>query len=205
MQASAISVLLIKARIIAEAPSGREDRMKFFKREYAVGLLEDDVANLEETTLRSNALEELLNGMGFDPKEVRTRILRGGPEATPSPAKKMLSAANGPARPYGRVPEFPHLGLFANAEAPGSGGRTPMGSPEVDALRTRLEASEIKIASMAMQQAAGGVDLASVLEAQTKALVERLGQKGKSSTIRVGPRVTWPKLGDDGSGGREVE
>ena len=43
------------------------------------------------------------------------------------------------------------------------------------------------------------------MEAQTKALVEGLGQKGKSSTIRVEPRVTWPKLGDDGAGGREVE
>ena len=27
----------------------------------------------------------------------------------------------------------------------------------------------------------------------------------QGSTIRVEPRATWPKLGDDGSGGREVE
>ena len=58
-------------------------------------------------------------------------------------------------------------------DAPGSGGRTPAGSPEVDAMRARLAATEVKLASMAVQQQqATGTDLAAVLEALTKALVE---------------------------------
>ena len=181
--------MLIKARIISEAPSGNADRLKLFKREYAIGLLEDDPANAEDNAVRSKAFEELLSEHGIDPKDVRLRILQGEPVATPSPKKQMLSAANG----LGRMPEFPiqampagfagpHAGMF-----PESGGRTPLASPEVDALHARLEASEIKIASMAVQQqtAAAGGDLATLMEAQTKALVEGLGQKGKSSTIRL--------------------
>ena len=42
------------------------------------------------------------------------------------------------------------------------------------------------------------------LDAQTKALVVGFARP-HGSTIRVEPRITWPKLGDDGSGGREVE
>ena len=76
-----------------------------------------------------------------------------------------------------------------------------MGSPEVDAMRRRLETAEIKIASMAV---GAGPSLAEAMEAQTKALVAAT-TRPQGSTIRVEPRVTWPKLGDDGTGGREVE
>ena len=130
MPASAIDVLLIKARIISEAPSARDDRLRLFKREYAIGLLEDDPEqSFEENTFRMKAIEELLVEHGFDPKDVRLRILQGEPVATPSPKKQMFSAANG----HGRfVPDFPiqaippgfagpHRALF-----PDSGGRTPL-------------------------------------------------------------------------------
>ena len=30
-------------------------------------------------------------------------------------------------------------------------------------------------------------------------------EHNRTSTIKVEPRVTWPKLGDDGPGGKEVE
>ena len=91
------------------------------------------------------------------------------------------------------IPAFAYLG--------GSGAITPMASPEVVALRRRLEATEVKMAAMAV---GGGPDLAQALEAQTKALVAGMARP-QGSTIRVEPRVTWPKLGDDGTGGREVE
>ena len=52
MPAASIGVLLIKARLICEAPSGREDRLKLFKREYAIGLLDGDS---EEAALRTAA------------------------------------------------------------------------------------------------------------------------------------------------------
>ena len=81
MPASALDVLLIKARIISEAPSGRADRLKLFKREYAIGLLEDDPANAEDNAVRSKAFEELLSEHGFDPKDVRLRILQRRPSS----------------------------------------------------------------------------------------------------------------------------
>ena len=101
----------------------------------------------------------------------------------------------------GAVPPFPDL---RNQVQIGSGAVTPLGSPEVDALRRRLEATEVKMAAMSV---GGGTDsaVAIALEAQTKALVAGFGRGYQGSTIRVEPRVTWPKLGDDGSGGREVE
>ena len=60
---------------------------------------------------------------------------------------------------------------------------------------------EIKQAALTV---GGGPSLAEALEAQTRALVAGMARP-QGSTIRVEPRVTWPKLGDDGSGGREVE
>ena len=30
-------------------------------------------------------------------------------------------------------------------------------------------------------------------------------KKGKGSTIKIEPQVKWPKLGDDGPGGKEIE
>ena len=101
MPAASIDMLLVKARLMSEAPSDREDRLKLLKREYAIGLLEDDVANIEDTAIRSRALEELLTEMGFDPTEVRGRILRGEPVATPTPQKTMRSAPAGSASQFG--------------------------------------------------------------------------------------------------------
>ena len=47
------------------------------------------------------------------------------------------------------------------------------------------------------------------IENQTQMFRELLektsGAKKRSSTIRVEPRITWPTLGDDGPGGREVK
>ena len=54
---ASVDVLLTKARTISEAPARPEERLKTFKREYAIGLLDD---NTEETQLRSAALEQLL-------------------------------------------------------------------------------------------------------------------------------------------------
>ena len=90
-----------------------------------------------------------------------------------------------------------------SGEAPASGGITPIGSPEVDALRSRLEAAETGWVYVKVQH--GTSDLASAMKEQTKAMVEAMASKGKNSTMRVEPRITWPKLGDDDTGGREVE
>ena len=45
------------------------------------------------------------------------------------------------------------------------------------------------------------------MERQTQ-ILEKLSSRAehtRTSTIRVEPRITWPKLGDDGPGGKEVE
>ena len=102
------------------------------------------------------------------------------------------------------MPPFPNLNTGIGQVDGGSisGDVTPMASPEVNALRRRLEATEIKMAAMTVQ--GPGTELVQAMEAQTKALVAGM-VRPQGSTIRIEPRVTWPKLGDDGSGGREVE
>ena len=80
-------MLLVRARILSVAPSS--DLMKHLKREYAMGLLEDES---DASRLSTRALEELLQERRFDPSDVRERILRGEAMATPSPVKKMRSA-----------------------------------------------------------------------------------------------------------------
>lgn len=145
-----------------------------------MSLLEEET---EAAALSTRVLEELLREQGFELADVRGRILRGEAAATPSLQKTME------AHPKGALM---------------SGAVTPLASAEVDALRHRLEAAEVRMASMAVPHEGG--PLAGALKAQPAALVEGMKkQDSRGSTIRVEPRVTWPKLGDDGTGGREVE
>ena len=129
--------------------------------------------------LRSTALEEVLQEMNFDPSDVRKRILRGEPVATPSPQKTMRSAPVG--LQFGpRIPDFPirseaaETHLLMGGDAPGKPHGTPAGSPEVDAMRARLEATDVKLASMVahQQQQVNGTDFAAIMEAQDEAIVE---------------------------------
>ena len=49
-------------------------------------------------------------------------------------------------------------------------------------------------------------DLERVCMRQSELLEQALALKQQPrSTIKVEPRITWPKLGDDGPGGNEVE
>ena len=105
----------------------------------------------------------------FDPSEARGRILRGEAAATPSPVKQIRSAPFIDSKADWRA-GAPELVV------PSDGGITPLGSPEADALRSRMEVAELKMASVSFQQSAGP-DLAAALEAQTKALVDGLAQR----------------------------
>jgi hypothetical protein len=196
--ASRVDVLLTKARIVSGSPD--RELLKHLKREYAMCLLEDDS---EENLLSSAALEELLKERGFEPSEVRERILRGEAVSTPSPTKTTFGSAQ-VSRATAQAPGlFPKIAPFPDltGAAIQSGLITPLASPEVDALRRRLEEMEVKQAALTV---GGGPGFAEAMEAQTKALVASMARP-QGSTIRVEPRVTWPKLGDDGIGGREVE
>ena len=81
--ASRIDVLLTKARIISNYPE--RGVLKHLKREYAMGLLEEDS---EEAALSTQALEELLLEQEFDPSEVRGCILSG--DAARHPRREMI-------------------------------------------------------------------------------------------------------------------
>ena len=118
-----------------------------------------------------------------------------------------MRAAPAPAG-FGLVPKLPLLARAADRDmlirggAPVSGGITPINSPEVDALRSRLEAAEVGLASMKVRH--GTANLTDALTKQTNTMVETMAAQGKNSIIRIEPRITWPKLGDDGTRGREV-
>ena len=74
-------------------------------------------------------------------------------------------------------------------------------------MKERLTGMELELAAQkALSQTQTPVDFAQVVTKQTE-LLERVLDKPKShaSTIKVEPRVQWPKLGDDGPGGKEVE
>ena len=82
-------------------------------------------------------------------------------------------------------------------------------APEARAEIDRLQA-EVDAAHETRSQAdLNPGQIAQVLAQQTellKGLIDRPAKKqGGRSTIRVEPRVVWPKLDDHGSGGREVE
>ena len=88
----------------------------------------------------------------------------------------------------------------------------------LEQLEERLRRTE---AQLAVQGAAGagvgsvgsatpGPDaIAAVMEKQTELLEKALNRpqenRRTNSTIKVEPKVTWPHLGDDGPGGKEVE
>ena len=78
---------------------------------------------------------------------------------------------------------------------------------EFEDLRTRLRNTEVELAAQRFHSTAGTpAQLTEILDKQTQ-LLERALDKPRvaSSTIKVEPKVFWPKLGDDGPGGKEVE
>ena len=78
---------------------------------------------------------------------------------------------------------------------------------ELDLVKEKMKGLELELAAQkALSQAQTPVDFAQVVTKQTE-LLERVLDRPKSqgSTIKVEPRVYWPKLGDDGPGGKEVE
>ena len=87
----------------------------------------------------------------------------------------------------------------------------PAIDPQIEALQDKLRDKDAELAAHKLAAAAGlsspmPVEFATALENQTKLLEAVLNKpKPLNSTIRVEPKVTWPRLGDDGPGGKEVE
>jgi hypothetical protein len=81
---------------------------------------------------------------------------------------------------------------------------------QIKSLEERLRAQEAELAAQKLHAAAASIntpaDLAGCMERQTELLSAVLNRpKAPSSTIKVEPKVYWPRFGDDGPGGNEVE
>ena len=93
----------------------------------------------------------------------------------------------------------------ATTATPRGGEQTP-----VESLQRRLEAAEVRLAAQELQRTtdnnANQERLIQALTDQSTALTAVVSHRqAKNSTIRIEPKVSWPKLGDDGPGGDEVE
>ena len=78
--------------------------------------------------MRWDCLKMNLEEQQFDPSEVRGRILRGEPAATPSPVETVRPLLSGPPmKAAGAVPPFPDLRSQVQI---GSGAVTPLAVPK---------------------------------------------------------------------------
>ena len=84
----------------------------------------------------------------------------------------------------------------------------PDSATGVEDLSRRLEAAEQELAASKLRGSGNASPMVEdMIERQTQ-ILEKLTNRAehtRTSTIRVEPRITWPKLGDDGPGGKEVE
>jgi hypothetical protein len=88
-------------------------------------------------------------------------------------------------------------------------------SVEVARLRDQLDQMKVEMAANKAERLvpqAPVIDIAAVLASQQELLAQALVRdraddkpRLQQSTIKVEPKVYWPKLGDDGPGGKEVE
>ena len=151
-----------------------------------------------------SALTALLTEKGVDVPSLREKldVLQspppGGPRAVPATgADKTLP---------GSVPRTPDQ-FRIDTEGAVSPAEARQNQAELEHMKERMTGLELQLAAQkALSQTTTPVDFAQVVTKQTE-LLERVLDKPKShaSTIKVEPRVQWPKLGDDGPGGKEVE
>ena len=84
----------------------------------------------------------------------------------------------------------------------------PDSATGVEDLSRRLEAAERELAASKLHGSGNASPKVEEVIRPLTQILEKLSNKAehsKTSTIRVEPRITWPKLGDDGPGGKEVE
>ena len=190
-------------KIYEEAKGDPHRQLRLLKREYAFELL--DVDGTAAQAGRVSALESMLESRGESTAELRGLVISGA-EVAPTPVTGPLGSrpSQVPAASTGVRP------IPMN----GTGMDTPVlpntaVDNQVAALEEKLRNKEAEIAAHKLHAAAitpGESQLAEIMANQT-ALIKAVLDKPKvpGSTIKVEPKVYWPKLGDDGSGGNEVE
>ena len=211
----------IELRLFEEAPGNPARQARILAREYVFELLE--ITGTEAQAGRLYTLEAMLAARGENVEDIKTKAAAGQPvaitpvQAAPSPLvlgpKRGSAPSLEPAAPAG----FQKFNIF------GQGADTPTGRPPVDAelekirrqLRERTSQLENKELELAAHLLGSGLpsgaqtpnpQFADILKQQAD-ILEKLTTKPKhtpSSTIRVEPKVQWPRLGDDGPGGKEV-
>ena len=189
-----LEVLKAKAqmefRLHSEAPSDPERQTRLIKREFGLASVDDSLD--DDGRSRLAALEELLTDRGVNMEELR-KMITSGQAIAPTPDQKAK-----------------HFRIH------GTGQETPQYSPTADeGLRKRVEQLELERAAQKIATQTGMSTPASqdnnemlAIVAQQTELLSQLIAKPKEhavrSTIRVEPKVHWPRLGDDGPGGTEV-
>ena len=131
--------------------------------------------------------------------------------ATPQRSQPFVSpqrvrpGEEGVATPVGARSQVPQFQMHGQK---GVGFDTPQQQrdAEIERLNEQLKCTELELAARKLHSDVNSPALAQVLQKQTELLEQVLKkQKTAGSTIRVEPKVYWPKLGDDGPGGQEVE
>ena len=200
------------------AVSGVADEVRILKGEYACEMC--DIDGSSEQSYKLLALESLLMERNQDVVQLKTRIVSGADLATPpaqtgQPKSKAAVASPTP-RLLGRPLEFKiHGQRTAGGEGtpvnqPGSGTESAV----LQSFEDRLKKAEMGLAAKTLEleqkkeNTVGDVlakQSADFTQILTKLMEKAEGPRHHASTIRVEPKVIWPKLGDDGAGGREVE
>ncbi len=211
-----LDMLLTRADIEFELYSETEDRprqVRVLERMFAFELLSID--GTVEQARRLNAMETMLESRGISTMELRQKVALGVDvartpvhEATLSPTMPPMPLGAAPCLGPG-APAVPHFPIH------GTGMATPRVDPEIAAqfaqMEERLRKQEAELAATRLlaskPQTPPPTGIVELIESQQK-LVQAVLDKPKQetrSTIRVEPKVYWPKLGDDGPGGKEVE
>ena len=176
-----------------------EQHVALLKKEYATEVLDESMVD-GEPTVRKRALQSMLAERGVD-----TDALMAG-------AFGSIESRNTP-----RVSDTRPQDLSSRFKA--------VVSPSDDISR-RLQNAELELAALKLSKETGSLaagqpgagltgaaamdsGLCAVLGRQVVAITALTENKAASthrrSTIQVQPRVNWPKLGDTGPGGKEVE
>ncbi len=190
-----IEKLLMKGQILqtmSDTPE-IESKLKYLKRQLALEMC--DVDEGQGVLHRAEALRELIFEHGGNPRGIDAAT-EAGQNVSPGVPRTVFTGVAPSGSPLrGRTPHP----VFT----PGGHPQSPI----VEDLSRRLEQTEIALAAVQLQKSATEHDdrLIKVMENQTEAFAAMSKQRTtKNSTIRVEPRVQWPKLGDDGPGGEEV-
>ena len=165
-----------------------EESVRYLKKEFYFEVNEDS------DSLKLKALELLLKELGQDPAQIKQQV-NDGKRLTPSP----------PAR---------------TAEFAQRDGAESVRSQDVTDLETKLKQVEIELVQMKLlkeEQKGNIADNKELINALREGFAENAtmmrdaigdskeAQKRPMSTIKVEPKFRWPSLGDENTGGKDVE